>query len=108
MLADPYDLSSMAQPSSTYVGITTFYTVDESTTGTYYKWSGYKAQPWPAPSWEDMYRFEKGEEAIGYIYDSGATSANKWALASTKFLNSAIGDISIATVSYTHLTLPTT
>ena len=46
-----------------------------------------------------MYRYEKGDEAIGYIYDSGATAANKWAIAATKVLAGAIGDISLATTA---------
>ena len=72
----------MPQPSSTYVGITTFYTNDETdvSVGTFYVWSGYKTQPWPAASWEDMYRFEKGDLATGYVYDYGATDSAKWSL----------------------------
>ena len=70
----------MPQPSSTYVGITTFYVVDEtdSGVGTLYTWSGYKVQPWPAASYEDAYRFEKDDLATGYVYDYGATDSAKW------------------------------
>ena len=72
----------MREPESTYVGITTFYINDETdaSVGTFYVWSGYKAQPWPADSWEDMYRFEKGDKATGYVYDYEATDAAKWHL----------------------------
>jgi len=41
-------------------------------------WIGYKAQPWPAASWAEKYRFEKGDKAIGYIYNKPATNNAKW------------------------------
>ena len=107
VLADPYDLSAMPQPSSTYVGITTFYVVDESSGGDFSHWSGYKAQPWPADSstWDDMYRFEKGDQATGYIYDPGAADSAKWQIEFTRTLNSAVGDLSSLTLTASTLTL---
>ena len=105
VLASPYDLSSMPQPSSTYIGITTFYVVDESDSGDFSHWSGYKAQPWPAATFDDMYRFEKGDQATGYIYDPGATDSAKWQIESTRTLNSAVGDLSSLTRAASMLTL---
>ena len=45
----------MNQPRLSYSGLTTFYTVDETdaSVGTYHVWSGYKAQPWPAASYDE-------------------------------------------------------
>ena len=104
VLASPYDLSSMAVPSSTYVGITTFYIVDESSSGTLYTWSGYKAQPWPAASWDDMYRFEKGDLATGYIYDPGQTDSAKWQIETTRTLAGAVEKLSNLTLTASMLT----
>ena len=80
VLTDPFDLTAMSQPSFLYVGITTFYIVDETPEeiGTLHKWSGYKIQPWQAASYEDTYRFEKDDETTGYVYDHGATSSARW------------------------------
>ena len=41
-------------------------------------WDGYKAQPWPAAAWSEMYRFEKEDKAVGLIYDPAATGSARW------------------------------
>ena len=82
VLATPYDLTSIATPQKAQAGITTFYVPDPSSadkTGTKWdKWSGYKAQPWPAASFTEMYRFEMGDKAVGLIYNAPASGSAKW------------------------------
>ena len=88
------DLSTQTAVSDTYDGITTFY-IDKvdgddvsgdpagnhaSADGNNYDtWEAIKFQPWPAAAWSEMYRFESGDKATGYIYDkNGANTNDKW------------------------------
>ena len=41
-------------------------------------WYGYKAQPWPAATWTEMYRFEKDDLAVGLIYSAPAEGSKRW------------------------------
>jgi len=41
-------------------------------------WTGYKAQPWPAATWTEAYRFEKDDKAVGLIYNAPATGNARW------------------------------
>ena len=79
VLATPYDLTSIAVPQNAHIGITTFYAVkDASDSAKWDSWVAYKAQPWPAASWTEMYRFEKGDKATGLIYNAPAVGSAKW------------------------------
>ena len=98
VLADPYDLSSIEAPTDKYTGITIFYVEDktddveagEIAAGRPFKtFEGYKVQPWPNSSWAEMYRFEKGDDAVGLIYNSDGTNAGKW-IDEQRTLNSAM------------------
>lgn len=43
------------------------------------KWEATKLQPWPAAAWSEMYRFEKDDEAIGYVHNQlGTSNALRW------------------------------
>lgn len=82
--ASPYEITQTSIQKA-YSGITTFYVPDATISyplpGTPAKpnsWIGYKAQPWPAASWAEKYRFEKGDDAAGYIYNKPATNNAKW------------------------------
>jgi len=89
VLATPYDLTSIAVPQNAQEGITTFYAKeDASTIVKWNKWVAYKAQPWPAASWTEMYRFEKGDKATGLIYNAPAVGSAKW-IDETKVLKQA-------------------
>ena len=92
----------MPVPSSKYVGITTFYPYNEvrlgpGDSGNWKSWSAVKAQPWPAEvdSWDDMYRFERGDLATGYMYYPDGENSGKWAIESTQTLNSAMGKFAV-------------
>ena len=83
VLTSPYNLSTINALGTQYEGITTFSVtnVSPATTGDdrYGSWDGYKAQPWPAATYSEMYRFENGDKAMGYIYyDSDGTDATRW------------------------------
>ena len=71
VLATPYDLTSIAAPQKSHVGITIFYVPTAlqslANNNTLDAWTGFKAQPWPAASWTEMYRFEKDDKATGMI-----------------------------------------
>ena len=56
------DTVSSPSADDKYTGITTFYISGSSP-----KWTGTKAQPWPDAGWNEMYRFEKGDRAVGSI-----------------------------------------
>ena len=101
VLADPYDLSSIEAPTDKYTGITIFYVEDltdvaeagEIAAGRPFKtFTGYKVQPWPNSSWAEMYRFEKGDDAVGLIYNSDGTNAGKW-IDEQRTLNSAMASL---------------
>ena len=74
VLSSPYDLSTILAPGTQYEGLTTFSITnaypDTVSDYRYSSWDGYKAQPWPAATYSEMYRFEKDDKAMGYIYDS--------------------------------------
>ena len=79
VLATPYDLTSITTPQNAHEGITTFFVVSKGVTSNLWdSWYAYKAQPWPAASWSEMYRFEKGDKATGLIYNSPADGSAKW------------------------------
>ena len=82
VLTSPYDLNTINALGTQYEGITTFSVtnVSPATTGDdrYGSWDGYKAQPWPAATYSEMYRFENGDKAMGYIYNSVGTKAARW------------------------------
>lgn len=59
--------------------------------------TGYKQQPWPAASWSEMYRFEKGDKATGYIYNKNGSNSAKW-IDETKTLNWAVAAFSPSAV----------
>ena len=79
-----------------HTGITTFYVPAALTTSSggskIDSWTGFKAQPWPAATWTEMYRFEKGDKATGMIYSSPATGAARW-LDEKKTLNTAYNSL---------------
>ena len=83
VLATPYDLTSIAVPQKSQEGITIFYTPEAQKTKaadnqSLNSWYGYKAQPWPAATWTEMYRFEKDDVAVGLIYSAPATGSSRW------------------------------
>ena len=51
---------------------------DTDSENRYESWDGYKVQPWPAASYSEMYRFQKDDYAMGYIYNSNGADAKKW------------------------------
>ena len=55
-------------------------------------WHGFKAQPWPAASWTEMYRFEKDDKATGLIYNAPVSGAKRW-LDETKTLKLAYSSL---------------
>lgn len=79
----------------------TIFSVDTSYTMTdgdnYNFFTGYKQQPWPAASWSEMYRFEKGDKATGYIYNKNGSNSAKW-IDETKTLNWAVAAFSPSAV----------
>jgi len=90
------DLSTQTSVTDVYYGITAFYIqridstdvendfssyASSSNGGTedWNTWVAIKFQPWPAAAWSEMYRFEKGDSATGYVYDlNGAANNDKW------------------------------
>lgn len=83
VMQSPYDLGSITEQENAVVGFQDFYVVTtdddfQDGTGQLNKWIGYKAQPWPAAAFTDSYRFESGNKAVGMIYNSGGSSADKW------------------------------
>ena len=41
------------------------------------QFTGTKLQPWPNSSWAEMYRFEKGDKAVGLIYNNDGSNSAK-------------------------------
>jgi len=92
VLATPYDLTSISTVQKAYEGITTFSISNKSLNAVGQKldsWVGTKVQPWPAASYTEMYRFEKGSKATGYIYNYVGIDSKRW-LDETKILNEAV------------------
>jgi len=71
-----YDFSTMTAVTDDYPGITTFKT--EQVAGAWGHVYGFKLQPWPAAAYSESYRFVKGQDVTGYIYDPNGTSSAKW------------------------------
>ena len=84
VLADPYDLSSIEVPTEKYIGITVFHITDNtdaseiSAARPFKQFTAKKLQPWPNSSWAEMYRFEKGDKAVGLIYNNDGSNADHW------------------------------
>uniref|UniRef100_A0A7S3MNS6 Uncharacterized protein n=1 Tax=Favella ehrenbergii TaxID=182087 RepID=A0A7S3MNS6_9SPIT len=101
VLATPYDLTSIAAPQKSQIGITIFYVPtsqqNAASNDSLNSWTGYKSQPWPAASWTEMYRFEKDDKATGLIYNAPATGASKW-LDESKTLKGAFNALTGATL----------
>lgn len=93
--------SSVSQPTNQYVGITTFKTSGNDATYNY--WYGQKIQPWPAAAWSEMYRFEKGDKARGYIFNKlgGTILKNMWLDEVKSLLGSVSGMSTISAVAAT-------
>ncbi len=76
--SSPYEVQQTTIQNA-YTGINTF-KADSlvKNNGKVDSWYGYKAQPWPAAAYTEMYRFEKDVKAIGYIYNKPAIGNKKW------------------------------
>ena len=96
VLASPYNLASIQAVSQQYEGITIFSIANNL--NVYSSWDGYKAQPWPAAAFSEMYRFEAGDKAMGYIYNKTGTDAAKW-IDELVTLKGAMSGLSTATIS---------
>ena len=113
VLADPYDLTSIEEPTKKYAGISIFYITDNTTqteidaSRPFQQFTGKKLQPWPNSSWAEMYRFEKGDKAIGLIYNSDGSNSAKW-IDEEMVLNSAfLGLEAIAATAFSCFTFLT-
>jgi len=90
-----------------YTGISIFYIKTQTN---YEVWEGYKAQPWPDAGWTEMYRFEKGDSAIGSIryYDDwseDSTGADdhgwRWVYKTMTLESALIGLETVAATAFT-------
>lgn len=62
-------------------------------------WHATKLQPWPAAAWSDMYRFEKGDEAVGYVHNKlGSSNKLRWK-DERMALNSSLSSVSLSLVA---------
>ena len=90
MLETPWSLTGTAVPNNGdfNLGFTYFDTdVTDAANG---KFKAYKLQEWPAASWADAFRFEKGKLAVGYVRDQGKSTRRASFKDETKVLANAI------------------
>ena len=74
-------MTRISSVANVYEGISTFYLPTE---GTYYSatvgdvFTGIKAQPYLDMVYANSFRFEKGQDVIGYVYWPNGSGSQKW------------------------------